>query len=169
MLGQKKGQIPVKAGRSAPQVGSRYQMFPRVPMWLRDFDMDNSLWDEFLTFPTMMRGGGQIVPEIDLFETNGDVVVKAAIPGMEAKDIKVQCNEGILNLSGEYKKEEETKEKAFYRREISSGEFHRQIAMPTEVIADKAKATYKNGVLEIHLPKAEKGKPNAVRVPVEGS
>lgn len=106
-------------------------------------------------------------PLIDVFERDNEVVVRAEVPGLEAKDVEVNIDEEGLTIQGERKFEEEVKEENFYRLERRYGSFHRFVPFPVEVKPDKAKATFKNGVLEVVVPKAEpKKKP--IRLKVEG-
>ncbi|CAI4033848.1 Hsp20/alpha crystallin family protein [Nitrospira tepida] len=97
-------------------------------------------------------------PRVDLFEDKGDIVVKADLPGMSKEDIEVNLSDTTLTLRGEKKKEAEVKEKDYYRMERSHGLFRRVIELPSEVQADKVKASFKDGVLEIRLPKTEEAK-----------
>ncbi len=106
-------------------------------------------------------------PLVDVYEKGGNVVVRAEIPGLEAKDVEVHIEEDGLTIQGERKFEEEVKEENFYRLERRYGSFHRFIPFPTEVKTDKAKATFKNGVLEVVVPKAEPKK-KAIKLKVEG-
>ena len=103
-------------------------------------------------------------PSIDIEESNGNLMVKAEIPGMDKKDIKVIVKDDVLTISGERKRENETKEKTFHRIERSYGQFRRMIRLPAEVDADKVKATYKDGVLNVTLPKPASTKPKHIDI-----
>jgi HSP20 family protein len=105
-------------------------------------------------------------PRIDVYERNGEVDVKAELPGVKPEDISINATEDAVILTGDTRREEEVEEEGYYRHERSFGHFHRTIDLPTPVKADQAKATFKEGVLEIVLPKAE-GAPRAVKVPIE--
>jgi HSP20 family protein len=91
-------------------------------------------------------------------------VVKAAIPGFKADEVQINVTGDILTLRGETKHEEEKKDKAWHIREHRWGSFERSIALPTEVMADKAAADFENGILTITLPKAEEVKPKTISV-----
>lgn len=106
-------------------------------------------------------------PAIDIEENNGNLMVRAEIPGMNKDDIKVSVKEDLLKISGERKQENETKEKTFHRIERSYGKFERIIRLPSEVDADKVKASYKDGVLNITLPKPESMKPKRIDVEIK--
>jgi HSP20 family protein len=158
--------VPVRSVGNGPRVRG-FDLLPSTRQLLAEFGFNDPWFEQFTTFPTLFRREGLLVPEVDMFETDKEVVVKTPLPGIDPKDIKVECNTNVLTLSGEFKKDEETKDKNYYRREISSGEFYRQLALPTEVKAAEAKASYTNGVLEIHLPKVKAEKVQTVQVPVE--
>lgn len=106
-------------------------------------------------------------PAIDIEENNGNLMVRAEIPGMNKDDIKVSVKEDLLKISGERKQKNETKEKTFHRIERSYGKFVRIIRLPSEVDADKVKASYKDGVLNVTLPKPESMKPKQIDVEIK--
>ena len=106
-------------------------------------------------------------PSLDLYEEGNEVVVKAELPGMTKDDIEINLSGSTLTLKGEKKKVEEVKEKDFYRCERQYGSFLRTVDLPAEVKTDAAKATFKNGVLEVRLPKTEEAKRKAVKVQVQ--
>ncbi|HZD42173.1 MAG TPA: Hsp20/alpha crystallin family protein [Terriglobales bacterium] len=107
------------------------------------------------------------VPAIDLYEEKDDVVIKAELPGMEKDDIQVNLADHSLTIKGEKKKEEEVKEKNYYRSERAYGSFIRTVDLPTDIHADKVKASFKNGVLEVRLPKTEEAKKREIKVKVD--
>ncbi len=107
------------------------------------------------------------MPPVDVFEEKDDIVVKAELPGMTKEDIEVSLTDHTLTIKGEKKKEEEVKEENYYRSERSYGSFVRTLELPTEVYADKVKATFKNGVLEVRVPKTEEAKTKEIKVKVE--
>jgi HSP20 family protein len=106
-------------------------------------------------------------PVVDVFEEKDDVVVKAEVPGMDKDNIEVTLSDSTLTIKGEKKKEEEIKEDNYYRSERSYGSFVRTLDLPKEVHADKVKATFKNGVLEVRMPKTEEAKAKEIKVKVE--
>jgi HSP20 family protein len=107
------------------------------------------------------------MPAIDLYEEKDDVVVKAELPGMAKNDIEVNRSDHMLTIRGEKRKEEEIKEKDYYRSERAYGSFIRTVELPTDVYADKVKASFKNGVLEVRLPKTEEAKTREIKVKVD--
>lgn len=106
-------------------------------------------------------------PAIDVEETDNSFIVKAEVPGMKKEDIKVTIDEDGITISGERKKEKEEKGKTYHRIEMAYGKFKRYIPFPKEVEPDKAKAKYKDGILEIEVPKSEKAKPKEIEIKVE--
>jgi HSP20 family protein len=107
------------------------------------------------------------VPAVDVFEEKDDIVVKAEIPGMEKDNIQLNLTDHTLTIKGEKKKEEEVKEENYYRSERSYGSFFRTVELPKEVHVDKVKATFKNGVLEVRMPKTEEAKAKEIKVKIE--
>jgi HSP20 family protein len=105
-------------------------------------------------------------PALDVYEEKDDLIVKAEIPGLTKDEIDITLDGNTLTIKGEKKKEEEVKEEDYYRCERSFGSFLRSIELPLDLKSDKVNATFKNGVLEIRLPKAETAKKNVVKVKV---
>jgi HSP20 family protein len=124
--------------------------------------MDRLLDDAF-TRPLAL-GGTWSLPAIDMYQTNDEVVVKAAVPGLKADDVQINVTGDTLFIKGEAKQEEEKKDKTYHIREQRWGSFERSVMLPTNVIADKAKAEFENGILTITLPKAEEVKPKTIPV-----
>ena len=114
-----------------------------------------------------MRDEEIVAPVVDLYEEKDDVVVKAELPGMDKNQIEVQILGSELILKGEKSKEEKVEEKNYYRCERSYGAFRRAMALPVDVQADKIKASFKNGILEVRLPKTEKAKAKEIKIKVE--
>ena len=106
-------------------------------------------------------------PIVDIVENNGNIEVKVELPGMNKDDIKVTIKNNMLRLSGERKQEEETTEKTFHRSERYFGKFCRTIQLPADIDADKIKAQYKDGVLNLTLPKPESMKPKEIEIEVK--
>lgn len=134
-------------------------------------DMDR-LFEEFFSPITRRRRGwlkpemGVIVPNIEMYDRKNEIVVKAELPGVSKEDIDLTITKDSLTLKGEAKREEEIKEEDYYACERSYGSFTRTIALPVEVNSEKAKASFKNGVLEIVLPKKEEAKPKEIKIEV---
>jgi HSP20 family protein len=106
-------------------------------------------------------------PALDLFEDDNEIVVKAELPGMTKDDIQISFADNVLTIRGEKKKEEEESDKNYYRAERVYGAFVRSLVLPGEVNPDKARAVFKNGVLEIRMPKTEAAKKKEIKVNVQ--
>ena len=106
-------------------------------------------------------------PAVDLYEEKDDIVVKAELPGIDKNNIEVNLTDHTLTIKGEKKKEEEVKEENYYRSERSYGSFLRTLELPKDVHADKVKASFKNGILEVRIPKTEEAKAKEIKVKVE--
>lgn len=103
---------------------------------------------------------------VDIKEDDDKVVIKADLPGMEQKDIGVNVENGILTLSGERKFTKEEKQDDYYRMERSYGKFSRSFRVPSTIDVTNVQAAYKNGELEVTLPKAAESKPRSIEVKV---
>ena len=134
----------------------------REMMTLREA-MDR-LFDDAFTRPINLRDGGWSAPAVDMYQTDDEVVVKVALPGFKADEVQINVTGDVLTLRGEMKHEDEKKEKAWHLREQRWGSFERSVALPTNVVADRASADFENGILTITLPKAEEAKPRTISV-----
>lgn len=133
----------------------------REMMSLRDA-MDR-LFDDAFTRPLSLRDGWS-VPAIDMFQTDDEIVVKAALPGIKSDEVQINITGEVLTLKGEVQQNQEMEEKAWHIREQRFGSFERSIALPTDVVADKARADFENGILTISLPKVEDVKPKTIAI-----
>jgi HSP20 family protein len=106
--------------------------------------------------------------DVDVYEDKNEIVVKAELPAMEKDNIDVNVSDHVLTIRGEKKKEAERKEEEYYFSERSYGSFARSIELPAEVQTEGAKANFKNGILEIRLPRTEGAKSKQISVNVEG-
>jgi HSP20 family protein len=113
-----------------------------------------------------LRSEASWSPAVDVFENKENLVMKVDLPGMKQSEIDVYVEDGVLAIKGEKKKETEAKEKNFYCMERVCGSFERRFTLPTNVDASKVKATYKDGVLELALPKKEEAQPKQIKVNV---
>jgi HSP20 family protein len=143
----------------------RWSPFDEI-MTMRE-SMDRLFEDYFTRRP---RNAGPLVwqPAVEVFETEHDVTVKAELPGIDPNHVEVNVTEEGLTIKGEAKIEHEEKKRNYYRRELRYGSFQRTVVLPTEVKGDEAKATFRHGILEVKVPKAERVKPKTVKVEVEG-
>ena len=123
----------------------------------------DQLFNDAFTRPVSMSGGS-VIPAIDLYQNNDAVIVKAALPGLKADDVKISVTADVLTLRGEFKQENEQKDATYHIREQRYGSFERSIMLPSDVQTDKAKADFENGILTITLPKAESVKPKTISI-----
>jgi len=131
----------------------------------REMKQFGNLFDEVFNFEIMPQSrelrnrwleGGEWSPLVDVMDKKDKIVAKAELPGVDKKDIKITLSDNILTIRGERKEEQETKKEDYYCSERVQGNYSRTIALPVEVDSKKIKASFKNGVLEVILPKAEK-------------
>ncbi|MFC2061778.1 Hsp20/alpha crystallin family protein [Elusimicrobiota bacterium] len=115
----------------------------------RFFRPTKFLWD--------LKGDSYGLPKVDIIDKKDRIIAKAELPGVDKKDIKLTLEDEYLTIKGELKKEDEVKEKDYYRCERSYGSFSRSIALPVSVDKENAKASYKKGILTIDLPKNKEG------------
>ena len=170
---EKKEVVPVQKGEVVRR-GEVDRMLDRfdqmmAEVWARPFS------GLFPSFPSLLRPSRALlgesltlrVPAVDLYEGKEEVVLKAEVPGLSKEDIKIDLTDSMVTISGEKKKEEEVKEEAYTYSERSYGSFSRSLQLPCAVKADKVKATFKNGILEVKLPKTEDAKKRHITVKIE--
>lgn len=130
----------------------------------------NRLFDDMLVRTkkeeeTFFRGMWS--PAVDIYETEDEIVLKAELPGVNKDDVSVEVTDNLLILKGERRAEKEIKEENYHRRERVYGAFQRSFTLPNIVDKEKVRARYKDGVLEITLPKASEAKPKQIKVEVK--
>ncbi len=125
----------------------------------------NRLFDETLA-PTNWEGLTRF-PAAELTEADDAIHLKLEVPGLEAKDIDIQVTENAVSISGERKSETKTEEKGYTRSEFHYGKFQRVIPLPTHIQNTKVTAEYKDGILNLALPKKEEAKNTVVKVNLE--
>jgi HSP20 family protein len=135
-------------------------------------------WDPFLELNAFGKGLAGLMgprgelpastaawnPAVDIFENENEIVIKAELPGMEAKDIEIGLENNILTVKGERRFEKETKEEHYHRVEREYGRFIRSFSLPAAVKEDKIAAEFKNGLLKIALPKKEGVKSRLIKI-----
>ena len=126
-------------------------------------DMER-LFDSMLGRYPREREQALWAPAVDVEETNDAMIIRAELPGMKREDIKVRVAEDTVTISGERKYETEQKDRTFHRVDRAYGSFQRTIVLPVSVQGDKAAASYKSGVLELVMPKAERVKAREITV-----
>jgi HSP20 family protein len=128
-------------------------------------DLFEDFFREFFRRP-MSEEGEMLAPAVDVAESDGEVIVKMEVPGVEKDQLHLTVADDHLTIRGESRKESEEKRKNYYRQEIRYGAFQRSVALPVEVDAAKAHAELKNGMLRISLPKSKQPKAQEVKVTV---
>jgi HSP20 family protein len=106
------------------------------------------------------------VPALDVYEDKNSVIVETPLAGVAPEDVEVSVEKGVLTIRGEHRKEHEVDEKNYYRKEIRSGSFYRQVPLPVPVLESKVNAEFEDGILKITCPKAEPSASKKVMVQV---
>ena len=118
--------------------------------WLRPF---REMWPEW---GRVSEGFEFVAPRVDVIDRDEEILVRAEVPGVEKKDLHVDLTGQVLTIRGERRREEKEEKGEFFRSEIATGGFSRAIRVPEDVDLEKAKAEFKDGMLEIHLPKTHR-------------
>jgi HSP20 family protein len=128
----------------------------------------NRLFDSFFGRPAVGTGAGprMWVPVLDMHETKDDVVLNFELPGITEKDISLSITGDLLTLKGERAFNRDVKDDNYHHVERAYGKFERSVQLPMAVQATKVKATYRDGVLEVRLPKAEEVKPKEIKIDI---
>lgn len=113
-------------------------------------------------FTTADNSEGQLT--IDVYQTENDIVIKSTIAGVKPEDLDVSINSDMVTIRGERKNEEAVSEESYYYQECYWGAFSRSVILPVDVLAEKAEAAMKNGILTIRLPKAATNKTKKIQV-----
>ena len=151
----------------------RWRPFGSVDRWepfrnMSDIQGEvNRLFDTFLgrslsTSPTTRSW----LPAVDMHESKDDLVLSVEVPGVREKDVTVSITGDLLSIKGERRMEDQPKDQQYLHVERTYGQFERLIQLPMAVQADKVKATYRDGVLQITLPKAEELKPREIKIDI---
>lgn len=135
--------------------------------------MDRLVADSFVGGPFQglwsggSSNGNRAGLPLDVYATNDAVTVYAAIPGLGPEDVEISVNQGTVTISGELPnaaRSEEAQGATWYLHELGSGSFQRSVTLPVEIESTKADATIENGVLRLHLPKADRAKPRQIKI-----
>ena len=126
--------------------------------WMRPFHME---------WPPLSEGmapfGGK-TPKVDVIDRDDEVIVKAELPGVDKKDVDISVTNNTVTIKGSTSHEEKEEKGDYYRCEMSRGAYSRTVMLPSDVDEEKAKATFKDGVLELKLPKEKKSKRRSIKV-----
>jgi len=166
---ESKASVPVKRPELLPRWGEEFERMADYFDRMRDDFFRRPFPELWQPLRRLRTSGfpGFSTPAVDLFEEKDDVIVKAEMPRLAKEDVEVNLTDSRLTIKGEKKKEEEVKEEDYFYSERSYGSFARVLEVPCKVKGDKVKASFKNGVLEVKLPKAEEAKSRSVEVKIE--
>lgn len=129
-------------------------VFPRG--WLRPFRSDRPLLAELAAEAWL--------PKVDVIERDEEVVVRAEVPGVDKKDLDISLTQTSVTIKGQSSHEEKEEKGNYYRCEMSRGSFVRTVALPSDIDTEKTKASFKDGVLELTMPKVEKAKRRSIKL-----
>lgn len=161
-MAREKQELMRPESRRAPAV------FEEMERWFEE-----SLRNPFSIFRTPWWMGSRfpgiedVTVAMDVFQDGDDMVVRAELPGLKKEEINVNVSDGVLTISGEKKREEKIDRRGYHRLESSSGSFSRSVRLPGEVESEKAKASFRDGVLEIRLPTSEEARKKRKQIEVE--
>jgi HSP20 family protein len=153
----------------------RWRPFVSVDRWdpfrnMTDIQGEvNRLFDSFLGRPTASTGGSAVrtwAPVLDMHETKDDLVLSFELPGVSEKDVSLSIMGDLLTVRGERNFNRDSKDESVHHVERVYGKFERSVQLPMPVQAEKVKATYRDGVLEVKLPKVEEVKPKAIKIDI---
>lgn len=161
-------EVEVRQGETAGKVEKA-----TPPRWSNPIDEMERLVDEYFprgwlrrwewpAIPEFARRMEMRLPKVDVIDRDDEVVVKAEVPGLDKKDLDISVTGNTVTIKGQSSREEKEERGDYYRCEISRGSFSRTVSLPAEVDAGQARASFKDGVLEMVLPK----KPEAKRHPI---
>jgi HSP20 family protein len=169
--------LPARRPGTGLSRGSEPDFWTASPfsMMRRMNDMMDRIWGEFFGGPALggqWQGFGGIQgwsPSVDVKETENEFIVHADLPGVEPEDLEVFCADDRLILRGETRREEEKRDQGYLRSERRYGRFERVLPLPTGVKQDQIQANFRNGVLELRLPKTEEARQQMRRIPIQGA
>ncbi len=125
-----------------------------APMW-DPFEEMESAMGQFPAMANLSQMQKAFTPAMDIYQTDKAVMVETPLAGVRPEDVEVTVEKGVLTVKGESKKEHEVDEKDYYRKEVRSGSFFRQVALPTPVVEGEVSAEFTDGILKITCPKAQ--------------
>jgi HSP20 family protein len=159
--------IPVK--KESDQLHTKYFLAPFEEMerWAEDFFPRGWFrphrrdWPIRAGFSSLLE---ERMPKVDIIDRDNEVFIKAELPGIDKKDVEVSVTDHTITIKGSSRKEEKEEKGDYYRCEITQGAFSRSLSLPAEVNIDKSQAKFKDGVLELTLPKTESTKRRNIKI-----
>lgn len=107
---------------------------------------------------------GNLIPAINMYDTKDGLAVETSLPGVDPKKVELSIENGVLTIKGSSERKTEVDEKEYFRREIRSGTFMRQVTLPQGMKEDDATATFENGILKVTFPKAKLPEPKKIQI-----
>lgn len=149
------------------------ELLPKTSLGgLMSFDEFDNFFDDFISrrWPRLLDWNMPALPEmsvprVDIIDHDDDVEVQAALPGIKKEDLDVSVTNQAITIRTSTKEEKKEEEKGkYFRREIMHGEFQRTLSLPDNVDGEKAKASFKDGILKVTIPKTEKSKRKSIEI-----
>jgi HSP20 family protein len=163
---QEKATVPIKAEERRPRLADPFDLFEELRDELARIWGHRPLLARPTARPFAPLTTATWAPRMDIYEQNGNLMIKAELPGMKKEDIKIELQDADLLVTGERKAESEVKEEDYYRIERAYGSFYRRLPLPFEAKPEQIKAAYKDGVLEIQIPKPALPAPAAKKIAI---
>jgi len=135
--------------------------------WSPFFEPFDSMDTFFDTHPAVVGRAQSLVPAVDVYDRDNSVVIETALPGVDPKHVQLSVEGDVLTISGSSERKTEVDEKDYYRKEIRSGSFMRQVSLPPNVKEGDAKASFKDGILKIEFPKTQLEQPKTIKIDVK--
>jgi HSP20 family protein len=120
-----------------------------------------------VALPALSRSQQGLVPAIDVYDQHDSVVIETVLPGVDKKNIEISIEHDVLTLKGSSERKTEVDEHDYYRKEIRSGSFMRQVALPEGINTEAAKADFKDGILKIVFPKMQAPKSKTITIDIK--
>lgn len=159
--------VPVKKETAHIEPRHLLSPFENIEKIFEDFfprSMLRQFKHEWPSGGTLTTAFEKSMPKVDIIDRDDEIFVRAELPGIDKKDIDISMTDYTLTIKGETKKQETEEKGDYYRCETSQGSYIRTLSLPAEVNADKAKASFKDGLLELSLPKMERAKRRNIKV-----
>lgn len=150
----------VEGSRGMSPFGEMERMFENYLSrnWMHPFRM------EWPSFPKIAAPFSGKIPSVDVIDRDNEVIVKAELPGVDKKDIDISVTQNTVTIKGTTSHEEKEEKGDYYRCEMSRGSYSRTLSLPADVDEGKSKAKFKDGILELSLPKLKKSKRHTIKV-----
>lgn len=168
------GSRNIPEGETYREQSQSFGYQPQAPMGGHSIQPQNFQQEEYAVEPTAANvpaeqdenwaDGSEGQLTIDVYQTDNDIVIKSTIAGVKPEDLDVSINNDMVTIRGDRKNDEVVEGENYYYQECYWGTFSRSVILPVEVIADKAEAAMKNGILTIRLPKADTTKSKKIQV-----